>query len=290
MVVGCPAVLAVVVFVSCCVDVGHGFSSAVSCPIELLSCLGNGECGSCLQLLQDTDLTIAGIEFELCSELYAGMCGTADSIGCDTDNDELADVFACFAEDQFGCDDFTTCAEATAGLDEPTEAPAPVPSAAPATPAPSIAATTTAIPAATPAPAAPTFPTPVFPLPTAAPSPGSRGNFSPSTAVPTAGGPGALGTAFPSPAMFESSTDTMAPSRSSAAPTGVDGLRGGGGTGGAFSAAPTAAPTGFEGLDDLEDGTNGGISSRHATGTTARCIVFAAVLAGLSSALAAPAV
>lgn len=295
-VVSCKAVLAVVAFGVCCVDVAHGFSSAISCPLDVFSCIGDDECSSCLELLGDSGLTLGGVEFELCSELYAGMCVTADSIGCNVENEELVDLFACAVDEEFGCDDFTTCADATAGLVEATEAPASAPSTAPAipTPAPSIARATdipattpvTAAPAiATPAPVAPTFPTPVFPLPTAAPTTGSRGNVLLPTAAPTAGGSAAFGTAFPSPAMFESSADTMAPSESSAAPTGVDGIRGG--IGSAFSGAPTAAPTGFEGLDDLEDGTNGGDFARHTAGTA---VAWCVVAAALSSALAALAV
>ena len=309
--VSCTAVWAVVVFSACCVDVAHGFSSgAISCPLDIFSCLGDGECGACLNLLQDTGLTLGDVEFELCGELYAGTCVTAESVGCNVENEDLEELLACVFDDTFGCDDFTTCqaataTEAPAAPEAPaaTEAPAFAPSAAPATtPAPSITATTvtpatatpaavTTAPGATTAPAARTFPTPVFPLPSAAPTTGSRGIFSPptATATPTADGSGAFfGTAAPSPAMFEG---TMAPSESSAAPTGVDGLRGG--IGSAFSAAPTAAPSGFQDLDDLEDGANGGVASiRHAGGGIGGVwsIVFATALAGLSSALAALAV
>lgn len=318
-VAGCKAILAAVALSACCVvDVAHGFSSALSCPVDIFNCLGDDDCGACLNLLQDTGLTLGGVEFELCGELYAGTCVTAESVGCNTENEDLVDLFDCVFEDTFGCDDFTTCEDATAA-EAAASASAP-PSAAPAaTPAPSTATTTTtAVPAAaapaapetatpatatpataTSAPAAaPTFPTPVFPLPSAAPTPGSRGgNFlapSSPTAAPTADGSGAgFGTAFPSPAVFEG---TMAPSASSASPTGVvDGLRGG--IGSAFSVAPTAAPSsGFEALDDLEDGVDGGASSsvrRTDAGLTAAAwsvaLATTTALCGLSSALAAAA-
>eukprot|EP00752_Nemacystus_decipiens_P003685 g3395.t1 len=387
--VGCKAVLAVFAMSACCLDVAHGISSEIeiSCPMDVVSCLANDECNSCVDLLQDTGI-LGDIDFQLCGELYAGMCKTAESVGCNADNEELGELFACIFQDNFGCDDFTTCEDATAGL--ATDAPAAAPSAAPATPSPSTAAGTpvpvaatppspspstavptptpvaatpstpspstavptpvpvaatpdtpspstaaeTAVPvAATPAtpspstaaatpvpvtaapaatttpatevptaaattvPAAPTFPTPGFPLdPSAAPTPGSRGGSSSRTvtAAPTADGSGGLSsTAFPSPWVFEGTTaDTMAPSESSAAPTGVDALRGG--IGNAFSWAPTtapstAAPSGFEALDDVEDGTNGGESavSRHTPGTAAWFIVLATALASLNSALAA---
>lgn len=261
---GCPAVLAVLVFGACCVNVGHGFSSAVACPVEVFSCLGSDECTFCLDGLQDAGLNLGGIDFELCGELYADVCGTADSVGCNTENEELVELLTCIAEDQYSCDDFTTCEEATAGL-----------IGAAGTPAPSIAAAT-----AVPAPASPTFPTPVFPLSSAAPSSGSRGNFLPPTTAPTAGVSETFGTAFPSPAVFEG---TMAPSESSAAPT----TEYRGGIWGSFSASPTAAPTGFEGLDDSEDAVSGGLSSRYAADTAARYAVVATVLAGFCSSLAA---
>eukprot|EP00752_Nemacystus_decipiens_P003681 g3391.t1 len=261
---------------------------------------------SCVGLLQDTGQTLGDIEFELCSELYAGTCTTAESVGCNVDNEELEELLACVFEDNFGCDDFMTCEDATAGL--ATEVPAAAPSAAPATPSPSTAAATpvpvaaapaatgtpataTPAPAATTAPTAPTFPTPVFPLPSAAPTTDSRGgSFSPTpTAAPTAdASPPLSSTAFPSPAVFEGTTvDTMAPSGSSIAPTGVEGLRGG--IGNAFSGAPTAAPSGFEAVDDVVDGTNGGTPAiiRHAAGNAAWSIAFATALASLTSALAA---
>lgn len=300
---GKAAALAAIALGACCVDVAHGFSSSIACPLDALSCIGDDECAFCLNLLRDAGLSPANLEFEECGELYAGMCLTVESYGCNVENEDLVDLLACTIEEEYGCGDFTTCADATAGLAAATEAPASAPSAAPAaaaTPAPSAAATTavpvaaataaaataspvaaTVAPAAiatTAAPGAPTFATPVFPLPTAAPTPGSRGGiFSPPTAAPTAAGSEATDTAFPSPAVFESSTDTMAPSESSAAPTGVDGLRGE--IGGAFSGAPTAAPTGSEGLD----GANGGASSSGQA--AAWCVGFATVLAGLGSAL-----
>lgn len=290
-------VLAVVIF-SGCLDVGHCFSStAVPCPLELISCLGNEDCGACLAILQDGEFVAGVADFELCSELYAEICVTVDSAGCDTENIELVTLLTCAAEDLYACTEFTTCADATAGsgtggLEGATEAPAPLASAATPTPSNAATATATDTPSATPAPA-PTFTTPTFPLlpttaPAAAPPAGSPSSSTDvildPTAAPTAGVSRALNTAYPSAALLEGITDTMAPSTASAAPTGFDVVRGGEGV---FSESPTAAPTAFEGL--LEDDANGGVVSRFTAGS-ALSVVSAAAMVGFVSAVAASAV
>jgi len=140
MAVACQTGLILAMLGAFCASVGHSFSSVISCPVELFSCLADSECDACLDDLGDAGLTVGGFDFELCSELYANVCVTAGSVGCDTDNPELADLLMCVADDQYGCNDFTTCEEAIAasgsnGLFESTEAPAPALFAATATPA-----------------------------------------------------------------------------------------------------------------------------------------------------------
>lgn len=284
------ALLALVVL-NACFDVGAGFSSGIPCPVDLFSCLGDDECSSCLDALQENDLPVLGGDFELCGDLYAGVCAAAEAIGCNTDNEELVEFLTCVADDSYGCGDFTTCA------DFPAEVETPPPTAPPS---PVVVAATTAVPgtvapngggggsATTAAPTAAAVPTPApsFPLPetaaptaavaaaTSSPSSGSRGGlpFSP-TAAPTGGGNGkGLYTAFPTSAsVFEGFMDTLAPS---AAPTGGPdgGLRGGD----VFSDTPTAAPT--VGFEDALDGVSAGRALAVATPVvvTAAVVFFAA--------------
>ncbi|CAB1105543.1 unnamed protein product [Ectocarpus sp. CCAP 1310/34] len=265
------ALLALVVL-NACFDLGTGFSSGIPCPVDLFSCLGDDECSSCLDALQENDLPLIGGDFELCDDLYASVCAAAEAIGCNTDNEELVEFLTCVADDSFGCGDFTTCADFPAEVETP-----------PPTVPPSPTATTTA--AAVPTPA-PSFPFPATAAPTAAvaaatsaPSSGSRGGlpFSP-TAAPTGGG-NAKGrdTASPTPASsFEGFMDTLAPS---AAPTGGPdgGLRGGD----VFSDTPTAVPTvGFE--DELD-----GVSAGSALAVATPVVVAAAVVFFAATALLA---
>ena len=278
------AVLPLVILGAFCAGVGHGFTSAFSCPVEVFNCLASEQCDSCLDALGDTGLTVGGFDFELCSELYEDVCVVATAQECDVDNVELVDLLSCVAEDLYGCNDFTTCEEALAasgsdGLFETTEAPPPAPSAAGGTPAPATAD------------APPTFTVPTVPLPSAAPSSGSRGGIFAPTTAPTGSGTGMLGTAHPSSSMFEFTTDSMTGSSSSAisaAPTAAsaDGSRGG--IGSTFSVSPTAAPSGLEGADGLEDGANGGVVTRP-TGSSsgAWCFSLLSAVVGLVSALAA---
>ncbi|CAM9339179.1 unnamed protein product [Ectocarpus fasciculatus] len=268
------AALLASVVLNACFDVAAGFSSGIPCPADLFSCLGNDECSSCLDALQESDLAVLDGDFELCGDLYADVCTTAQAVDCNTDNEELVEFLTCVADDSYGCGDFTTCADFLPAEEEEEETPPPT-----ATPSPLVANAKTASPgtaapsggggggdddATTTAPAAlvPT-PTPSFPLPettaptavataTSAPSPGSRGGLFSPTAAPTGGGnQQGLGTAFPTSAsVFEGFMDTLAPS---AAPTGPDGgLRGGV----AFSDSPTAAPT--IGFEDALDGASAG--------------------------------
>ncbi|CAM9459330.1 unnamed protein product [Scytosiphon promiscuus] len=241
------AILAAAIF-SARLDVGDSFSSALGCPFEILSCLGNGDCNDCLDALQSAGLTVAGQDFEVCSELYAGTCASAASVGCDTANAELVELLTCVAEDAFGCDDFTTCAEFANDVDSSSDEGESSSSdegglGAPSTPAPSFGRT-------------------MAPAAAGVPAPGS--SFSP-TAVPTGGDSSSYGdTAYPSASptwLWSSMEDTAAPSASSLAPTpAADGLHGG--IGGGHSSAPTAAPTTHsEGLDDRSDGANGGTLS-----------------------------
>lgn len=257
-----PVFAVVVIAFSFCLDVAHSFSSTtVPCPSQLISCIGNEECNNCLATLQDDGFLNGGDNPEVCSELYGQVCATADFLGCDTENEELIDFLTCVAEDIYGCTDFPTCAEATAG--------------AAATPAPTATATT----AATPAPA-PTFSTPTLPLPTPAPavapapatttttpapSPSSTGGEIVPTAAPTTTAPSDGSRAIDN---NNTSYPSAAPSAASAAPTGFDGSRGGGQ--GMFSATPTASPsaspTVFEDPSSLldENAVNGGVVSRFA--------------------------
>ncbi len=273
----CQIGLGVTILGVFCASVGHGFSSVISCPIELFSCLANPECDACLDALGDAGLTVGGLDFELCSELYADVCVTASRVGCDTDNSELADLLMCVAEDQYGCTDFTTCEEAIAasgndGLFESPEAPAP--------PAPADADDT-------PAPTTAELNIPANPLASAAPTSSPTGAILPPTPAPTSSGTGTLSTAQPTSFLFEFTTDSTTLSATSAAPTPAtaDGLRGGAGS--AFSVSPTAAPTGFGGVDGREDGASGGIASRRSGGAVAGSTILVTALAGFASALVA---
>lgn len=259
------------VVLTACFDVGAGFSSGIPCPIDLLSCLGNDECSSCLDALQGSDFALLEGDFELCGDLYADVCATAEAIGCNTDNEELVEFLTCVADDSYGCGDFTTCADFPAPEEPPPPTATPSPlvaasTAAPGTSAPSgggggggdDATTTTpaaAVPTPTPSFAETSAPTAaVAAAATSAPSSGSRGGlFSPSAAPTGDGNRQSLDTAFPTPSsVFEGFMDTLAPS---ASPTGPDGgLRGGV----VFSDTPTAAPMiiGFEdALDDVSAGS-----------------------------------
>lgn len=258
------AIFAVMIF-SSRLDVGDCFSSALGCPFEVLSCLTIDTCNDCLNALQSAGLTVGGQDFEVCSELYAGTCATALSVGCDTTNAELVELLTCVAEDAFGCEDFTSCAafvvdeessdDSSSSSSEDTGAPS-------ASTSPSLA-------------------------PTSAPSSGA---LSP-TAVPTGGGGGGgdsspyVDTAFPSasPTGFWSfMEDTEAPS---ASPTSAgDWLRGG--MGGEYSGSPTAAPTtNSEGVDDRSGGANGGaLSATIGSGYAVAATVIVVILATASSA------
>ncbi|CAM9346109.1 unnamed protein product [Ectocarpus sp. 12 AP-2014] len=260
------ALLALVVL-NACFDVGAGFSSDIPCPIDLFSCLGDDECSSCLDALQENDLPLLGGDFEQCGDLYAGVCAVAEAIGCNTDNEELVEFLTCVADDSYGCGDFTTCTDFPAEVETPPPTAPPSPTAAP---------TAAAVPTPTPSTAAPTA---AVAAATSAPSSGSRGGlpFSP-TAAPTGGGNGrGLDTAFPTSAsLFEDFMDTLAPS---AAPTGGPdgGLRGGD----VFSDAPTAAPTvGFE--NELD-----GVSAGSALAVATPVVVAAAVVFFAATALLA---
>lgn len=281
----CQTGLAVALLGACCASVGHGFSSVISCPVDLFSCLANTECDACLDALGDAGLTVGGFDFELCSELYADVCVTAGSIGCDTDNPELADLLTCVAEDQYGCNDFTTCEEAIAasgsdGLFESTEAPAPALSPVAATPAPDPTDPT-------PVPTTTAFYIPANPIASAAPTSGPRGGILPPTPAPTSSGTGTLSTAQPTSFLLEFTTDSTTSSATSAAPTpaSADGHRGG--IGNTFSVSPTAAPTGVGGVDGREDGASGGIASRPSGSAVACSAVLVTAFAGLTSARAA---
>eukprot|EP00752_Nemacystus_decipiens_P003683 g3393.t1 len=265
---GCKAVLAVVAMSVRYLDVAHGFSSGEACPFDVASCLANDECRFCVDILQVTGLTIGDIEFELCGEIYAGVCMAAESVGCNADNEEVGELLACVFQDEADCDDFTTCADATAG--PATGAPAATPSAAPATPSPSTAA-------ATAVPVAPTPPTsfPSTAVPTSFPIAATPASPSPPTAaaspVPVAAAPAATttpATAKPAAPTLDSRGDTFSPTA---------------------NATPTTAPSELEALDDLEDGTNGEVSAivGRTAGTAAWSMVLATALASFTSALAA---
>ncbi|CAN0229427.1 unnamed protein product, partial [Hapterophycus canaliculatus] len=273
------ATFAVAIF-SARLDVGDCFSSVVGCPFEILSCLGSSECSYCLDELQSMGLTVGNQDVEVCSELYFNICGAAMSVDCDTTNVELVELLTCVAEDAYGCDDFTTCADWTidedsssddessseeGGLEGATAAPFFNTTTAPAAPGISTPAPVQAFPT-------PTLPSPATPAsaaPMAAPSSSARGGDSLApTATPSGGSGGDPGsyvdTAYPSTAptgFWSFMEDTTAPSASSFAPTSAaDGLRGG--IEGVHSGAPTAAPTtDFEGLNDRSGGANGGNSS-----------------------------
>ncbi|CAM9786390.1 unnamed protein product, partial [Ectocarpus sp. 8 AP-2014] len=79
--------LLALVALNACFDVGAGFSSGIPCPVDLFSCLGDDECSSCLDALQENDLPVLGGDFELCGDLYAGVCAAAEAVGCNTDNE-----------------------------------------------------------------------------------------------------------------------------------------------------------------------------------------------------------
>lgn len=129
------AVAAAVAF-SFCLEVAQCFSSSdIFCPTELIRCVGNEDCSYCLGMLQDDDFLLGGDDPEVCSELYGHVCEAAGSLNCNTENEELIDLFTCAAEDIYGCADFTTCAATPApAATETTSYPSAAPSAASAAP------------------------------------------------------------------------------------------------------------------------------------------------------------
>eukprot|EP00752_Nemacystus_decipiens_P003684 g3394.t1 len=127
---GSKVVLAAVAMSAVGLDVVHGISSSDVCFDLKQNCVLNAECATCANRLEQDGLIIGDIEFDQCDELYTGVCEKAELLDCDV-NEILEELLACTFEDEAGCDDFTTCADATAG--SATEAPAAAPSAAPTT-------------------------------------------------------------------------------------------------------------------------------------------------------------
>ncbi|CAM9863612.1 unnamed protein product [Ectocarpus fasciculatus] len=118
--------------------VGHSNSSADSCFEETILCFDEDDCNSCLVALQATTDTI-NPEFEDCSVLFASVCTFAVDNGCTVTNPLLEDYAACFADEEFGCPGFVSCADADAAGTAPptpavvTAAPTTAPSAPPST-------------------------------------------------------------------------------------------------------------------------------------------------------------
>lgn len=93
---------------------GHAFSSGIACPTEVFICLSNADCSACVDTLQgilaSSEIGVGASEAG-CEGLFSDVCRIVAEAGCDSTNEELADLASCVAEDTFGCAGFTSCAD-----------------------------------------------------------------------------------------------------------------------------------------------------------------------------------